>query len=344
MSSEDSVNASILKFGRHEFLNEETEMAIPILIILGLATLMGTFGNVLILVAVATRKSLHNVESIFIVNLACSDMYVTTLADPMSIVAKLEGSDFFDRIPGLCRAIGSLCTMSCVASLMTIAAMSCNRYVFIVHSKYYRTIFKARNCVIFCMSFYCVGLCLVLLNFADIGDHNFDHKSLECIWARMATYPYTVVFSIVLVWIPITVTGICYLRMYLHVRAVRKRVKQKRADRSKTNTNKPPSFRLARTLFIIYVVFSVCWIPYALIIVLDASDTFHFGAHVYIVVFAHLHPSINWLVYYATHRKFHNAFLEILHLNKCLKRKPDAASSSQTPFDSSKQTSTTDDI
>lgn len=88
MSSEDSVNASILKFGRHEFLNEETEMAIPILIILGLATLMGTFGNVLILVAVATRKSLHNVESIFIVNLACSDMYVTTLADPMSIVGK----------------------------------------------------------------------------------------------------------------------------------------------------------------------------------------------------------------------------------------------------------------
>ncbi|XP_046363508.2 melatonin receptor type 1B-B-like [Haliotis rufescens] len=319
MDAKDNVTR--LTFGRHEFLTIQPEIAIPILFILGLATLAGTLGNGLILVSVATRKSLHNVESIFIVNLACSDLYVTALADPMSIIAKLEGSDFFDRIPGLCRVIGSLCTMSCVASLMTIAAMSCNRYVFIVHHSHYKSIFSTRNCVIYCVLFYCVGMCLVLLNLADIGGHSFDHKSLECIWERMATYPYTVVFSVVMVWIPIGVTGISYLRIYQHVRAVRSRVHNARATHpgsTDKSTDRTPDFKLAKTLFIIYIVFSVCWIPYALLIVLDSRDTFQHELHVFIVVFAHLHPSINWLVYYATNRKFHSAFIEILGLNKCV--------------------------
>ncbi|XP_071083595.1 melatonin receptor type 1B-B-like [Haliotis cracherodii] len=314
-------NVTRLTFERHEFLTIQPEIAIPILFVLGLATVIGTLGNGLILVSVATRKYLHNVESIFIVNLACSDLYVTALADPMSIIAKLEGSDFFDRIPGLCRVIGSLCTMSCVASLMTIAAMSCNRYVFIVHHSHYKSIFSTRNCVIYCVLFYCVGMCLVLLNLADIGGHSFDHKSLECIWERMATYPYTVVFSVVMVWIPIGVTGISYGRMYQHVRAVRSRVQNARATNPGSNdksTDRAPDFKLAKTLFIIYIVFSVCWIPYALLIVLDSRDTFQHELHVFIVVFAHLHPSINWLVYYVTNRKFHKAFIEILGLNKCI--------------------------
>jgi len=228
--------------------------------------------------------------------------------------AKLEGVHFFDKVPGLCRTIGSLCTISCVTSLMTISAMSCNRYVYIVHNSRYTTIFRARNCVIYCVSFYCVGLCLVLLNLADIGDHSFDHKSLECIWDRMATYTYTIVFSVVLVWIPIIVTGCSYLHMYVHVQGVRNRVHNVNGNA----TGRSTGFKLAKTLFIIYCVFSTCWIPYALLIVADSQDTFSYELHVLIVVFAHLHPSINWLVYYVTNRKFHVAFKYLLRLNRSL--------------------------
>lgn len=75
-------------FNRHEFLNGSPGIAIPVLIVLTAASIIGTFGNVLILMSVATTKELQNVESIFIVNLACSDLYVTIVADPMSIVGK----------------------------------------------------------------------------------------------------------------------------------------------------------------------------------------------------------------------------------------------------------------
>jgi len=63
---------------------------IPCLVILAIASVAGTFGNVTILFLIFTKKKLRNVETIFIVNLAISDLYVTSLADPMSLLGKFN--------------------------------------------------------------------------------------------------------------------------------------------------------------------------------------------------------------------------------------------------------------
>ena len=230
--------------------------------------------------------------------------------------AKLEGEQFFERFPRLCQIIASLCTISCVTSLMTIAMMSLNRYVFVCQKEYYRKIFSKKNCVIISVSLYSVGLTLVLLNLTGIGDHSFDRKSLECIWDRMASYSFTVVFSVTLVWIPCLVIGICYLRMYLFVRQHSRKMAEA-FNAQKTISQKQPTMRrlklqVFKSMFIIYVVFIICWAPYALIMVIDINNTFSHEAHIYITAFAHLHPSINWLVYFNTQKKFALAFRQIL--------------------------------
>ena len=112
--------------------------------------------------------------------------------------AKIEGEEFFDRIPGLCRTIASICTISCVGSLGTIAILSFNRYVFICQNKFYHKIFKKATCTGMCLCLYAIGTLLVLLNLAGVGGHSFDRKSLDCIWDRMVTYVYTVVVSVAL--------------------------------------------------------------------------------------------------------------------------------------------------
>ena len=87
--------------------------------------------------------------------------------------------------------------------------------------------------------------------------------------------------------------------------------------RSADSSKRRSTIRLARALFIIYLVFSACWLPFSLLIVLDAQDTFSHQLHVTIVAWAHLHPSINWLVYYHTHSKFHAAFRRLLGMDTC---------------------------
>ena len=168
------------------------------------------------------------------------------------------------------------------------------------------------------MLIYCIGICLVLLNQVGIGDHSFDRKSLQCIWDRMATYQYTVVFSVTLVWIPCLVIGFCYLMLYRYVRKHRKVVplsqhqNRRKFASQQTAPTRNMQLDVAKTLFLIYAAFVMFWAPYAVIMVIDANDTFSHEAHVVITTFAHLHPSVNWLIYLSTQRRFADAYRSIL--------------------------------
>ncbi|XP_045166265.2 melatonin receptor type 1A-like [Mercenaria mercenaria] len=331
-----------LHYRRYEFVTLRPEIAIPTLVVLFLATVIGTGGNIITLLVFARRRIMRNIESIFLINLVLSDLYVTSVADPMSIIAKIEGEDFFAEVPGLCQIVASLCTVSCVTSLMTIGLMSVNRFFYICMHEKYERLFTKRKCICICISLYIVGGFLVLLNAANVGDHGFDSKSLECIWDRMATYPYTVVFSITLVWIPSIIISICYLKIYLYVRAHKKRMREKYVS------SKLRSFHLAKTIFFIYIVFVTCWAPYALLLVVDSNNTFPHEIHVFITMFAHLHPSINWFIYYKTNKKLAAAYRNLFQRCKIVSSDTDSSTdglsssksktSKQTPIEHSTDT------
>ncbi|KAL3851850.1 hypothetical protein ACJMK2_015552 [Sinanodonta woodiana] len=92
--SNDSIHIAMgageLYYLKHQFLNSHPHIVLPCLVILVVASVVGTAGNILILLAVARTKELRNVESFFIVNMACSDLYVTLIADPMNIQNSLS--------------------------------------------------------------------------------------------------------------------------------------------------------------------------------------------------------------------------------------------------------------
>lgn len=77
-------------YGRYEFLTSRPEISIFIVVVLVFATLIGTVGNITTILVFATRKHLRKVENIFMINLVISDLYVTSVADPMSIVGKYD--------------------------------------------------------------------------------------------------------------------------------------------------------------------------------------------------------------------------------------------------------------
>jgi hypothetical protein len=75
-------------YDRYQFVTESPEVAIPLIIILLLEGLLGTFGNAVILIALYMIKDLKKMDSIFIANMAISDMYVAIVIDTMSIVGR----------------------------------------------------------------------------------------------------------------------------------------------------------------------------------------------------------------------------------------------------------------
>ena len=81
-------NSQHMVLAQYEFVQDNPWLAFPIVLVLFAASVIGTFGNILILLSVFMCKNVRTVESTFIVNLALSDMYVTLVADPFSIIGK----------------------------------------------------------------------------------------------------------------------------------------------------------------------------------------------------------------------------------------------------------------
>lgn len=75
-------------FGRFQFVREAPEIALTSVLILTMAALVGTFGNLLILVSVCHTIKRKSLEFIFMGNLAVSDTFVTLIVDPINILGK----------------------------------------------------------------------------------------------------------------------------------------------------------------------------------------------------------------------------------------------------------------
>lgn len=75
-------------FGRFQFVWEAPGIALTSVLILAIAALIGTFGNLLILVSVCHTIKRKSLEFIFVGNLAVSDLFVTLIVDPINILGK----------------------------------------------------------------------------------------------------------------------------------------------------------------------------------------------------------------------------------------------------------------
>lgn len=67
-------------------LDSDTTLAIIYIVIMGIALLVGTCGNALILLVSAVMRGINKSGKEFILNLAIADLCVTAIADPLCIV------------------------------------------------------------------------------------------------------------------------------------------------------------------------------------------------------------------------------------------------------------------
>ena len=73
-------------FGRFQFVQESPGVAITSILVLTMASIIGNFGNILILVAVFKTLKTKSLKFIFVGNLAVSDSFVTSVVTPINIL------------------------------------------------------------------------------------------------------------------------------------------------------------------------------------------------------------------------------------------------------------------
>lgn len=124
----------------------------------------------------------------------------------------------------LCTALASLCIVSCIVSLFTIAVIAVNRFLYVCRHSAYGSAFTGRRTVAAVVSTWAVGVLFDSPNHLGWSSHRFDAKTQKCLWDRTAAYHYTVLFVVAGMLLPFVVTTICYWRIFAYIRLVKRRL------------------------------------------------------------------------------------------------------------------------
>lgn len=89
----------------------------------------------------------------------------------------------------LCTTAASLCIVSCIVSLFTIALIAVNRYLYVCWRRAYDSVSARRHTVVAVSSTWLLGVALDSPNHVGWSSHWFDGKTQKCMWHRTAAYP-----------------------------------------------------------------------------------------------------------------------------------------------------------
>ncbi|KAK3089995.1 hypothetical protein FSP39_008304 [Pinctada imbricata] len=294
-------------------LETDLHMAMIYIVIMAVALLIGVCGNAMILVVSTCVRGINKIGKEFIINLALADLCVTAVADPMCIVGVVKGEMFFDDKFILCQVIASMCLTACFCAFMSLTMVTMNRYIYLCHNEIYDKLYKRSSCIIMCCLCWIIAFFCEFPNFIGWGGHYFDIKNHQCIWDRTASYSYTLFVAGALIGGPLLLMGICYFLIFKKIWETKRDVYMLEKDNPKRGQLAwNETVKASRTLFVIFVVFVVCWTPYAVLIAFDVENTLSVEVHLFVTLLAHLHSSCNCVIYIVFNRKFRTKLAKLL--------------------------------
>ena len=256
----------------------------------------GTIGNLLVCVAVVISPRLRRSSNYLLFSLAIADLIVTMLCEPV-LVAHLAKRTFFnDCAAKLDQAYRILTRLSCSASVVHMAAISVDRFIAVVYPLRYKSIIDNYGLKILLITSWVLPITVAISNIV-IPAHFHQVKAF----------------------LGLGVFGTSYLTVFLFYSMIvislvkrRKEKKQLRAHSSKDASQASLEIRVAFTLAIVIVVFTVSWAPLV-------STFFAAGkplvetlgvAHLWIGTLALSNSAMNFVIYGSRMRNFRQGYAE----------------------------------
>ncbi|KAM4770973.1 alpha-2A adrenergic receptor-like [Rhinophrynus dorsalis] len=230
--------------------HETTGLSIIFLEILIIIMSLGAIaGNILVIIVITGTKGFHSLTSVFIINLAISDCLVGLGVMPFVALSLLH--EEWNKINELCLFVGYMSSVYCTASVLSVAAISLDRYWAIVDCLRYDTPWTTQRtlCIITWIWFQAALTCCPPL----IGWSQFTYVPAKSIctvdWA--ASTSYTVIFTSFSLFMPTAVLIYCHIRIVNIARRHAKKIQilenqlQKNSPRKKvTDVDKPTCSQL----------------------------------------------------------------------------------------------------
>ncbi|XP_055053282.1 melatonin receptor type 1B-A [Misgurnus anguillicaudatus] len=280
-------------------------------------SVVDVLGNVLVIISVLRNRKLRNAGNAFVVSLAFADLLVVCYPYPLVLHAMLDAG----WLPGEmeCKVSGFLMGASVIGSIFNITAIAINRYCFICQTNTYERVYGRAGTLALLMLVWVFTAIAILPNLA-LGSLTYDPRVYSCTFSQTTSASYTIAVVTVHFLLPIGVVTFCYLRIWVLVLRVRRRVTSDVKPRLR-----PSELRHFLTMFVVFVLFAVCWAPLNLIGLAVAVDPPRVAPLVpdwlFVVSYfmAYFNSCLNAVVYGLLNQNFRREYRRIL-LSVCSPR------------------------
>nr|XP_060627097.1 melatonin receptor type 1B [Anolis sagrei ordinatus] len=216
-------------------------------------TVVDIVGNLLVILSVFKNRKLRNSGNAFVVSLALADLVVALYPYPLVLTAIFHNG--WTMGDTHCKVSGFVMGLSVIGSIFNITAIAINRYFYICHSFAYDKVYSWWNTMLFVCLVWVLTVIATVPNFF-VGSLKYDQRIYSCTFTQTASPYYTIAVVVIHFILPITIVSFCYLRIWILVIQVRRRVKSEIKPRLK-----PSDFRNFLTMFVVFVIFAFCWAP-----------------------------------------------------------------------------------
>ena len=211
-----------------------------IMVVNTLIALLGTFGNFLVCLAVLTKPRLRRCSNIPLLSLAIADLIITVICEPLVVAMVGKITFLHECAPSLELGYSLLANLCCSSSVMHLVAISMDRFLAVTFPLRHGRIMKN------------YGLKIML---ATVWVVAFAFTIVRQLFPRKTYYLAAVMFAV-----GYFLMFVCYLLILLTLVRGRKR-KGRLGAQSSIDVNLKVERRVALTLAIVIILFSVSWFP-----------------------------------------------------------------------------------
>lgn len=235
-----------------------------------------------------------------------------------------------------CQILGSFCLVSCIVSMLFIAAVAVNRCVCICNYFTYRVVFTRKKTLAYCCGLWVVGLLLDLPTWLGWTQHSFNLKEMNCSIDREKSRSYAVFLTVVILGLPILTVFACYVTIYRYVNKTHTTLRRfSSRDKKGTSTSeragnrnilpaKREDVQLAVTLFLTFITFLIMWSPYMTAVAVDFENTWPKQLYVVAISMGHSNSLLNSIIYGVSNPVFRQGYAVFLHKIFCCSIHPAA--------------------
>ena len=294
-----------------------------------LTFLLGSVGNVLVLLVIRAKKH-KNVNDLFIVNLAISDLLMISFVPVYFAKMFIK----FQHSTAFCKTITPMATMTFFVSIFTLTSMAVHRCYVITNP--FKPEMRRRKIVVWLIGLW-VASFLAVLPLVIVAQGDFGTDCTETWDSNSGAKVYTVCLFVLQYSVPLAIITVAYIRIAVDLlKSSTERYGPAKAlnnnqgcegNRVLCSSVRHEDIQVLKTVAVIVLVFAICILPVQL-----SWMMLHFGGErekrisetvfmKFDFLLSIFHSCLNPLVYGTLTRRFRRGYVKYLvHMCPCFKK------------------------